>query len=775
MEAKGHEEIARDAGIPLLKEAFKRAGKEFLPAHAQAFYMGNWLRDLSQVIDPAATADFAVKADKAIKDYYNWLIARMVPLKLNTGIAEINNAIEEDKANLLLFVKRVVKTRNQGRDSDLHRMLRFLIKFKAYNKFCKPDKENKTKIPFEIFKKLFDEFYTQYFPHEHLDRPETGREEKKTLYSDHTDKLTRDPDNKDDNYLNVYSYLKDDLFVVAGILAEVDRDWASRFFKSGVAVDEYETYRNLAQIGRALHGIEDFFAHSNFIEHACTLMSSKFMKENQIWTNTVLNKRLKKYKPINNDPDNFKMNTNWVDLPNEPNVSTGYFDVTDTFISLGHLLEEVLFGDQNETAIVEFLKKLKDFVGEPLAFVKSKIDPGLMDQPELTRFTELQPDTIFWLTSEFGKTDFILRNTEFKSGLETFLRLMSNPYVVQSIRTYATGYEYLEDLKELYQMPVSFIIRKQAKWILKKVSFFTADAIVTAHANFRIGSHSLMAKDGSEAFLYSHSLNCAKAAHWYIVNTLCRWSYDTGEGGKKEDAKWVNWAQLCEFFLGHPFSKLRIEKETREFVIDNLHYVRASNQPMYDTLISLAEKYKSTAQFAETDNHKYWEEIAEVNFDLNNKLKEMGITGSIEQLRKHKKRILNNYMRIDKIGQLVQFGPGASPEKAVALIIPLQRTKTEMPVYQANADKWFIRIMEPSKPKSGKDGRWNLFASEQNLQGKFLDSRYHKYRYYKSQGKNDDTPAKKLDNMIKKARSLRDQLQSEYPRKQQARPGAAAN
>jgi hypothetical protein len=51
--------------------------------------------------------------------------------------------------------------------------LLLLVRFAAYSKFAHPDPETHNPgIPFPIFDRIFKSLCVQYFPHEHLDRPE---------------------------------------------------------------------------------------------------------------------------------------------------------------------------------------------------------------------------------------------------------------------------------------------------------------------------------------------------------------------------------------------------------------------------------------------------------------------------------------------------------------------------------------------------------------------------------------------------------------------------
>ena len=56
MNTKGHESVADAAGIPLLEEALGKENRSI-----RALYLGNWLTDVSQAVDPVAYASGSAK------------------------------------------------------------------------------------------------------------------------------------------------------------------------------------------------------------------------------------------------------------------------------------------------------------------------------------------------------------------------------------------------------------------------------------------------------------------------------------------------------------------------------------------------------------------------------------------------------------------------------------------------------------------------------------------------------------------------------------------
>jgi len=208
MNTKGHESVAKTAGIPLLEDVF---GKD---KHSlQAFYLGNWLTDVSQAVDPVAywaasseakkTIDAIVNdvkksidnlIDESFATIYDWLdvpkgsqverVLRSLKSDLNPYIDNAKNALHQ-KIDFYVFLQ------SNERESLLAMFFRSAFLVKGYFKFVHPEStDQKPRMNFECFMRVFGRptdtrgamtdvpandrpgAYTQYYPHEHLDRPE---------------------------------------------------------------------------------------------------------------------------------------------------------------------------------------------------------------------------------------------------------------------------------------------------------------------------------------------------------------------------------------------------------------------------------------------------------------------------------------------------------------------------------------------------------------------------------------------------------------------------
>jgi|GEM_PF-6410750 len=138
-----------------------------------------------------------------------------------------------------------------------------------------PDEEEKRRLHFKL---------NQYYPPDHLDRPfsnkylKQDREEfkqgkagnigKEPLSKEaYIERLASETKGFDGQPHRIYKYLYDFLDVVAGKLTDLNLRWVVNSFLEKKGLDDEENLLFAAQLGQTLHGVEDFFAHSTFLEH----------------------------------------------------------------------------------------------------------------------------------------------------------------------------------------------------------------------------------------------------------------------------------------------------------------------------------------------------------------------------------------------------------------------------------------------------------------------------------------------------------------------------
>ncbi|MGL5809761.1 MAG: hypothetical protein ACRCYQ_07455 [Nocardioides sp.] len=101
--------------------------------------------------------------------------------------------------------------------------------------------------------RIFDAYYTQYFPHEHCDSPP---------HPPGSDLPRADP-RYEPGARGLANYLEEYVDYLAEALAGLEEDWKARRDLSSADPRRHDV---LVRLGKVLHGIEDYFFHSNYLE-----------------------------------------------------------------------------------------------------------------------------------------------------------------------------------------------------------------------------------------------------------------------------------------------------------------------------------------------------------------------------------------------------------------------------------------------------------------------------------------------------------------------------
>ncbi len=603
MNTKGHEKVAQIAGIPLLEGAFGKDDKSI-----RAFHLGNWLTDVSQAVDPLAYRKFAGKGKKVtnfIFDVLEWLIEKLYMKKDERDLilksllqkrAAVNNTIE------------IFLVATNGRQSQLEALFRSAFLVIGYFKFVHPEYfGQQPRMNYDCFIEVFGRdpirgpeddrpgSYTQYYPHEHLDRPETLPSKDPPVYAFVQTSSTKRT--KENLMPHMYNYLWHDIQMTAGLLAEVDLEFETAFSK-GKKEDDPQWHLTLAKLGHALHQVEDFFAHSNWIELA--LVSRKHLLSEALpdpikdpfakfvfdRPNDIVMKRLKRYTPQSSE---WATLFNWKKHPNEKLVVTGYFDFLDTLVSLLHITENLWGADvadpymqitevkkkvTNPTKTVsEYVQKLSkdtlDFTTDPQ---KALADPENDVAKKLKPYEEEISKKLFRPGVSKEESDRLYRDIGIQVVYDNIGLFQGKPeiqyaflnMVIEGSRIYTFNkvsislYRLIKEVTSLIANPIGYIVqflRKYVKdFVIEKIQqvakYYSKELVYDLLAQRRIGCHSLLAKDHEHAILYEQQEKCAIAIHWYIVKTLTRWkdSVSTNMGNKP----YVDWLELLEHFLRNP-------------------------------------------------------------------------------------------------------------------------------------------------------------------------------------------------------------------------------
>jgi hypothetical protein len=604
MDTHGHESCAQDAGLGQLTAALERVGKSGW--RLGAFYLGNWLTDVSQTVDPVAYYEGSTKITGIMDGVINgvrtfeispewaWRPVRdLVVRGLESMRGDLVNALG------LLGDAHASDRQRSYREGDAAKACKKAFFVMGYYKFVHPRKEHpgeRERIHYAAYKHVFSHRYTQYYPHEHLDRWPPSLTEKGGYAGRRvTGTLSADGRGTGNRSLSphMYGYLRDDLEIAAGLLAQVDNEWARRTFSRGGpwGDDSDNTWNEwLAKLGHAMHGLEDYFAHSNFIEFALRDLpdAEQFVPPPDGMLTlpgseaSVFQKRLKRFSGTTDDNDR----TRWRQLAAEDHVVTGYFDFTDTFHSVQHVLTDLWDKHQRrgggggpgwDKQIGRLMRRTIEDVQTRLRDQSSVTPAQARDAARevLTGYvTHGDPDAREAADELLNHAPADIRDGFFEAvGL--FCKRV--PGIALSIYD---AFETLGKFIDFIESPLRWI-----EEVLRLVPEIIANAIreniieplerkvkqLLDHyllGRFRVGCHSLMAKDYNWERphidrIYAQAKNCAKAVHWYVIKGMTRWSAPASAAMARQPnagtaavtidlQRSIDWLELVEFFLRHP-------------------------------------------------------------------------------------------------------------------------------------------------------------------------------------------------------------------------------
>lgn len=786
MNTKGHEDVANTAGRPLLEEVFGKDNPSL-----QAFYLGNWLTDVSQAIDPVAYQNVAEWLEPLIRPLDDLIeqvlgtiflvspdqLAEFVLQPLKQELMCFNYPVKQNFFALIEWF--LGSTQDNERGSGLAKFLRYCILVVGYCKFVHPEiGEQKPRMDFECFMQVFGRpedtqgattnspandrpgAFTQYYPHEHLDRPECLPSSDPPVFAPgpqtlnhpfHTTpetppgmRSTRSPHYRQKIEPDLYSYLRDDIEMTAGLLAEVDWEF-KRVFEEGLRDNDPQWHITLAKLGHALHQVEDFFAHSNWVELAVSRLGKDFIKKSLIappeveacldalplvdkdkFLNeyksrayTIFQRRLQRY--IDDGEDRCKKDK---DNPNcfEDWVVTGFFDKRDTFISLAHISEELWGGHvpdpfapsaDYENCLPEKKKpgqtvaeEVKKTIRNTLEFL-TNCEKALQDRDNQIAQSDKVKDLCKKLTiaKERESLEFdiqsqkvaqqVIKESEYLSKApkpiqEAFVNVIYLGSTVVKIGQFKTSiFEALNEIGKFFANPIEGLVERLLGWspiwlqnkLKEAVIFYGKEPVYDMIGANRIGCHSLLAKDHGLEPLYKYQNECATAVHWYIVKTLLRWS-----SGENND--YIDWLELLEYFLRNPLpsdgssyrEEVTYEAIVKEHIVKKGEQLRSLSNPIY----SLEHIYKPTAIDPQNptakDPHFTWRTIADFNF------KTYGMSD------KKASDVINQILKDEGWGVPVKKQNYAF-KQGIRILIPNQKGKLVQKIAFDGEPQWWEEVM----------------------------------------------------------------------------------
>jgi hypothetical protein len=759
MDTTHHREISK-VGEKVLREALNRVGRKDL--RTTAFYLGNWLTDVQQAVDPvpyAAVVESLAEVDRKIGKWFDELQSHapmfFLGRVLKGPLADLRGNLDRARGELQERVHSLFE--NGG---DLAKGLKHAFKYLGYFKFVyAQDGKSEVRMDRACYEKVYDERFRQYFPHEHLDRPEVGKDRYDT-------QAAKGPQNewaRRDRSRDLYHYLREDLRVAAGLLGLLDGGpaampaggfgWAAATFHPSrarfvgqdgrphdVSDKDYEWNRHLALLGHAMHGVEDYFAHSTFVEHAILALPAKvsrFQRKEDALLPQVheLARRILEWQP--NPADEYVLGfldqgdvlarrlkawqadiKDWKTLPDDRHVCTGYFDFQDTLISVSHAIEE-LWGVErtsagrkiDELAEYEYAKLLTDtleFCADPRKVWTSN-SPGQPDYSESTANVAVK-----WLRDKGGKGLKLIEGRELEEAIQFMVQdgpLKDKPRAVQdefaqAVRVLGKGlggaligynlYTLAKELRLLVANPLAWLgktLSEKAMKLLKQYGLvYVRRGVASLVGAYRIGCHSLIAKDSGPELLQPEAMKCAKAVHWYVLSTLTRHSWPAelavsrGSPGGAPNLlsryQWLDWLELVEHFCDYPLTAAAAGK-TREIATTIQHVTRPGPGGMSsDSLLKLAKEYEpGFVPRPKEDKRELWEVIADANFP------------TLGMVRDQRIAQINKLLAATGQGKLVSDKINYAFKPGLKVNIPYQ--KAQVPDFSSEKieERWWFQVM----------------------------------------------------------------------------------
>jgi hypothetical protein len=870
MNTHGHRRIAEGTGILLLRKVFEELGSKNV--NLSAFYLGNWLTDLSQLNDPVAgcmqklTAEIGEKlrANSALllsryESFIHNELGHFASRFASEQKADLRQSSQEGGlitppgarqgldpliANSLIiaakkYVARLTEcytalaaalrkparknSEGEATGSSLTDALMSMVHFAAYSKFAHPDPlKGNPGIPYPIFDRIFKSICVQYYPHEHLDRPECKYsyggacdadwgQEFQRRYPDKlfAKRISRGVD-LTSREQSIYQFLADDIELAVALLCEVDKEWASVYLTRGTDLQGEEGFHyGLAKFGHALHAVEDFFAHSNFIEHAAMLNGEQYVKgklyaselveragREKLQAHDVLQvvksdkaatkvlKRLKRYAP---DVDERETRSGWNAIEEETSVVTGYFDCHDTLVSLSHVFEELLGvgkaqQEENYNVVEQYVEKYgKDRIGEfkgPIEAILKILREETIEikarKSLLTRldyFSERAAANREISSQEIQKSisdDGLLKTfpAEIQLDVAKIIVILCTNKISES-RFYFNIYQLIKAIVEFSEDPLGFMLEPlksftfNTKFVVEVIyHLLLKDTFDKARYNlkegfnemvgaYRIGSHSLLAKDYENEPLYAQMFNCARTLHWYIVDTMCRWSDAKWIKSASEDTTWIDWKELLGYFLRHPaaYREEQVKSYYQAEVPAHDHYVVTNSG---ETFKSIYDRFcRESAQGYRVYSYESLLEANLKHVDVTQLLAKDPVAGTPLDQGKIRDIVIEN-----GVGTPIQNG-SYELVQGLFVVIPFR-----YPAKLARIDKgvWYRDVMDLTAEQ------WVNFVESyrrEKSQESFPVYQYHKWRYF--EGISSTWRAEQQrDRFIKETARLRKRLEEAY-------------
>jgi hypothetical protein len=813
MDSGGHEDIGK-IGVDLLKEALKKGactskgdGSEF---RVDAFLLGNWLTDISQIVDTrlykevytyvddimSYIVSFATNVlDKCLslraKDegffqhYYNnvvdWVLDTDAIEEYKTKITNYKTTMMKDLGDAILG-----EGGSNAQASELGKALMHVAKFIAFFRYVytKPgNTPDEWGIEEKAFYYVVDHHFTQYFPYEHQDRtgPSSGgydsrpSEWKMNAY----DKGITDSDKND-----CFQLLRENILVNAAKLASIDKYFGSHAFdpnKSGFLnhdgariekLDDKDNEFNLylADLGKALHSLEDFFAHTIFVDLVSdnNTRIDDYRKKFPQYA-TILAKRKKRWSPAYKSAED-----NWEEMEDETNVVSGYFDKIDTVMSLLQKVDSLLHIPEMNNTIGDKVQWTADKVRNTMEYDYKKLLTDtilLIDAPEdewekgkdshddddknaaaeiikesedLKKLIEGDKESRFAVVVDHLLAAKIFEGIpqETKDDFRTAVQLFIRAKAAYSL------YKSLVSLIKIIKSPLSWLKEFLPDQIVEMLESMLVNAVYRYIGSERVGCHSLIAKDNETDLFYEAAMECAKSVHYQAIHVLTRHlrpepiSVAVQKTNALRMTKHIDWLHFVEHFIDHPFNQSTGTGSQKQVETSESKQITTFDG---DTFESLANQFRVdfmpdpvTGQPSEFT----WRTIADANFHFNESMDD-----DLMKRRINEEMEFNGWGYPDESSGIYKFRAG------VTITIPNMRTNRTVTVFTPGNEKpWWDNVI------NNKD-HWVVFY-RYGEKGQLIseDGKEFAPHHYRMLPMSEE----KLDELIQNGEAMQQKLESQY-------------
>ena len=582
--------------------------------------------------------------------------------------------------------------RNATSVTPLDRVVRAWVITKGYFKFVHPAPgQDRTRMNPEAYFRIANAQLRVSFCHDHCDRPPVGRRGDDTLFDERgLDRLQPD----------VYEYLREDRQLISGRLYELEKEWAIPCFDThtaAIADDSCVWYAGLAKLGETLHTIEDFYAHTNFVEHARVALEAQgieeHISEHDVQQRTLRLQRLTSPSAPASAP--------------EPHIVSGVFEGRDTALAvlefvLDWLGYEPTYPDRTGA---ELWNNLTDVTSRPVDYLMRRfweaaalINPAeaftdptntvAQEVEQIWRKYNPQPfQSPVPLSDDMAKR--ILKTTglavddvstrDFQSIVAN-LRSLSLVFIRGRLL-----FRYLTlalDLLKLH-MAIRLPHTRRREMLFDLLDDHIKDYIVEglAQAAFtqvvdriaewinagRFGSHALLAKDSEGATYFSDAMKLAVFVDSYVVALLVR----SHRGPKSDRIKVVRWQDVIDYFLAHPLAQHHVSQQRSVESVVTLA-IRIT-RPGGETASQIASRFSASSRIPRDAARRYprfdWKVIMDWNY---------GTAGSSAAAS----------ISSTPLGAQTTFGAG------VQVLVPYQVLGYSEPYIEITAGDWWAPVLQ---------------------------------------------------------------------------------